>query len=193
MVILRHFGAPGLFLLSILDSTPIPTLGGPDILDMILAAHHADPWYDYAVAATLGSVIGAYLNFRLARGAGSVYLENKFGKQRVAIVLKYFERWGTGILALSSLVPFPFPTSAFFAAAGVLNYPSRRFITVVAVARAGRYFALAALAAYYGRHFIHTIRHPGEHAVWFLLIVCLACLLTAGALYVQQAVRRQTA
>lgn len=192
IVVLRHLGAPGLFLLAVVDSTPIPTLGGPDILNMILAAHHADPWYYYALAATLGSVMGAYASFRVARRAGSAYLEHKFGVKRVGIVLKYFERWGTGIVALSSLIPFPFPTSAFFAAAGVLNYPARQFVTVVAVARAGRYFALALLASLYGRQFIHTVRHPGEHAGWFLLIACLACVLAAGGLFVQQSVRRQT-
>lgn len=192
MTVLRHLGAPGLFLVAILDSTPIPTLGGPDILNMILAAHHADPWYTYAVAATLGSVLGAYANLRVARRAGSAYLEKKFGQRRVALVLKYFERWGTGILALSSLVPFPFPTSAFFSAAGVLNYPSRKFIGVVGAARAGRYFTLAVLASLYGRQFIHAVRHPGEHTAGILLIACLVSLLTAAALFVQQAVHRQT-
>ena len=97
MQVFRHLGAPGLFLLAILDSSPVPTLGGPDILDMILAAHHADPWYYYATAATLGSVIGAYITFRIARRAGPAYLERAFGAHRVGIVLKYFERWGTGI------------------------------------------------------------------------------------------------
>lgn len=182
----RHFGAPGLLLLAILDATPIPTLGGPDILNMILAARHADPWYYYGAAATLGSVIGAYLAFRTARGAGSAYLERVFGGRRVAIVLKYFQKWGTGILALSCFFPFPFPTSAFFAAAGVLNYPAERFIAVVAVARAGRYFVLAALASHYGRSFIHIVRHPGEHTGWFVAIIGGAAVLAAGALLIMQ-------
>jgi membrane protein YqaA with SNARE-associated domain len=159
---------------------------------MILAVHHVEPWYLYAAAATLGSVVGAYVTYRIAHGAGAAYLENKFGVQRVAIVLKYFERWGTGILVFSSLIPFPFPTSAFFAAAGVLNYPSRKFLMVVAAARAGRYFALAALASYYGRHFIRMVRHPTQHPGWILLMACLVCLLATAALFVQKAGRRQT-
>jgi membrane protein YqaA with SNARE-associated domain len=184
--LLRHLGASGLFLLAILDSSPIPTFGGPDILNMILAARRGEPWYYYAAAATLGSVIGAYLTFRIARGAGSVYLENKFGARRVAVILKYFKRWGTGVLFFSSLIPFPFPTSAFFAAAGVLNYPLRRFIFVVAVARAGRYFALADLASHYGRHFIRFIRYPGQYAGWWMLIACVVFLVIAAALFVQR-------
>ncbi|MBZ5671890.1 MAG: VTT domain-containing protein [Acidobacteriia bacterium] len=188
--VLRHLGIFGLFLLAILDSSPIPTFGGPDILTVILAGRRGEPWYYYAAAATLGSVIGAYLTFRIARGAGSAYLESKFGARRVAVILKYFERWGTGALVLSSLIPFPFPTSAFFAAAGVLNYPLRKFIIVVGAARAGRYFALAAFASYYGRHFIRIIRHPGQYAGWLLLIACLVFLAVAAALFVQ---RRQRA
>jgi membrane protein YqaA with SNARE-associated domain len=49
----------GLFFLAILDSSPIPTFGGPDILIAILAATHRNPWYEYAAVATAGSVIGA--------------------------------------------------------------------------------------------------------------------------------------
>jgi membrane protein YqaA with SNARE-associated domain len=184
--VLRHLGASGLLLLAILDGSPIPTCGGPDILTMILAARHGEPWYYYAAVATLGSVIGAYLTFRIARGAGSVYLENKFGARRVAVILKYFRKWGTGVLFFSSLIPFPFPTSAFFAAAGVLNYPLRRFIFVVAVARAGRYFALADLASHFGRHFIRLVRHPGQYAGWWMLIACLVFAVVAAALFVQR-------
>lgn len=194
MRVFRHFGAPGLFLLAILDSTPIPTLGGPDILNMILAARHGDPWYYYATAATLGSVLGAYVAFSMARRAGSAYLEKTFGERRVGIVLKYFEKWGTGTLALSAFFPFPFPTSAFFAAAGILNYPLRTFIAVVAAARAGRYFILAALASHYGRSFIHLIRHPGEHTTWFVLIICGVSIVAAAAILVMQRTgRRQSA
>src|ERR1700683_1409584 len=44
----RHLGALGLFFLAILDSSPLPTFGGPDILIAILAATHRNPWYEYA-------------------------------------------------------------------------------------------------------------------------------------------------
>ena len=57
--LLRHWGIYGLFPMAIVDSTPIPTFSGPDILTAILAARHSEPWYYYATAATLGSVIGA--------------------------------------------------------------------------------------------------------------------------------------
>jgi membrane protein YqaA with SNARE-associated domain len=184
--VLRHLGAFGLFVIAILDSSPVPTFGGPDILTAILAARRGEPWYYYSAAATLGSVIGAYLTFHVARATGSAYLGKKFGERRVATILKFFEKWGTGVLIFSALVPFPFPTSAFFAAAGALNYPLEKFLIVVASARAARYFAIGAIASHYGRHFVQVFRHPGQYAGWLFLIASTVSIFIAAALLVQR-------
>jgi membrane protein YqaA with SNARE-associated domain len=177
----RHLGALGLFLLAILDSSPLPTFGGPDILTAILAASHRDPWYEYAAVATAGSVIGAYLTFRLARRAGSAYLHSKFGHRKLDVILRYFDRWGTSALAVSTAVPFPFPTSVFFAAAGASKYSIGRFITVVTICRTARYGTIAIIADHYGRHFIRAMRHPSEYWGWLLLFaVVLFTLIIAG-------------
>lgn len=178
---LRHLGGTGLLLLAILDSSPIPTFGGADILTAILAARHGEPWYYYAGMATIGSVIGAYLTYRMARRAGAGYMQKKFGERRVAGLLKFFDRWGTGALVITAGVPIPSPTSAFFAAAGVVNYPVRSFVVVVTAARAARYFTVAAIASHYGRHFIRVLRHPGQYLGWMLLIVAIAILLSVAA------------
>ncbi|PYX68078.1 MAG: hypothetical protein DMG72_23730 [Acidobacteria bacterium] len=39
----RRLGALGLFFLAIVDRSPLPTFGGPDILTAILAASHRNP------------------------------------------------------------------------------------------------------------------------------------------------------
>ena len=61
----------------------------------------------------------------------------------VSAFQKIFEKWGTGALAASTAVPFPFPTSMFFAAAGASNYRTDRFLAIVAVGRAVRFSAIA--------------------------------------------------
>src|SRR5579862_1375193 len=96
--IFRHLGALGLFFFTILDSSPVPTFGGPDILLAILVSTHRNPWFEYAGVATVGSAIGAYITFRLARKAGEAYLESKFGHARVSAFLGVFKSWGTGTL-----------------------------------------------------------------------------------------------
>jgi membrane protein YqaA with SNARE-associated domain len=180
-VLARHWGASGLFFLAILDSSPVPTFAGPDILTAILAASHRNPWYEYAAVATLGSVIGALITFRLARRAGVAYLHSKFGKGRVAALQRSFQRWGTANLAISTAVPFPFPTSALFAAAGASGYRTRKYVAVVALCRALRYSLVAILADRYGRHFVRAVRHPGRYWGWLLLFAAIvAGVVVAG-------------
>jgi membrane protein YqaA with SNARE-associated domain len=171
MAMLRHLGGLGLFLVAMLDSSPLPTFGGLDILTAVLAARHGQPWFYYAAIATAGSVISAYMTFRAARGAGAEYLERRFGKGRVTKLLAHFERWGTGALVASPAIPFPFPTSFFFAAAGVLKYSLPKFIAVVAVCRAARYATVAVIAALYGRKFIRALAHPDKYYGWAIGMV----------------------
>jgi membrane protein YqaA with SNARE-associated domain len=185
-VLVRHLGGFGLFLLAIVDSSPIPTFGGLDILTAILAARQREPWYYYAGVATAGSVIGAYLTFRIARKAGLDYLNRKFGQRKVARLLMYFKRWGTGALLVSTVVPFPFPTSAFFAIAGALDYPLRTFIIVVALGRAVRYGAIAAIASHYGRRFIVGLRHPGRHSGLLLAIAAAVVIAMTAAIMLRK-------
>ena len=185
-VYLRHLGAFGLFSLAILDSLPLPTFGGPDILTAILAASHRGPWYEYAAAATAGSVIGAFITFRLARRAGLGYLTKNFGSSRVPTILKLFEKWGTGALAVSTAVPFPSPTTVFFAAAGASGYSTRKYLIVVGLCRALRYSLIAILADHYGRHFTRVIRHPVQYWGWFLLIAAIIAAVVVSGIVINK-------
>jgi membrane protein YqaA with SNARE-associated domain len=170
----RHLGALGLFFLAILDSSPLPTFGGPDILTVILVVTRHNPWYEYAAVATAGSVIGAYITFTLARHAGKAYLESKFGQRTLPGLLRFFEKWRTGALVASTAIPFPLPTSVLFAAAGASNnYSTRKYLIVVALCRAGRYSAVALIAEIYGRHIIRVLRHPTQHWGWLLLLAAI--------------------
>ena len=180
---LRHLGAAGLFFLAILDSSPIPTFAGPDILTAVLAAAHRPLWWEYAAAATAGSVLGAYLTFRLARTAGGAYLDKKFKQGKVSRFLKVFQHWATGTLIASTAIPLPSPTSMFFAAAGAGDYPQARFLAIVAPCRAARYFTIAFVAGHYGRHFLRVLRHPTEHWEWIVVaLVLTVALFVAGIL-----------
>jgi len=183
---LRHLGALGLFFLAILDSSPLPTFGGPDILTAVLSASHRDPWYEYAATATAGSVLGAFLTFRVARRAGSAYLDKKFKKTKLAKFLKLFKRWGSGTLFASTAIPIPTPTSMFFAAAGASDYPLGKFLAIVTVGRVVRYSAIALVADHYGRHLLRVFRHPMQYWGWMVLLLALTIALIAGGILVSR-------
>jgi membrane protein YqaA with SNARE-associated domain len=181
-----RWGVGGLFVLAVFDSSPIPTFSGPDILTVILAASRHDLWWMYAAVATAGSVIGAYLTFRLARKAGQAYLDKKFKKGRVSKVLKVYRRWGTVALFASSAIPFPTPTGILFAAAGVSKVHPSKFLGIVFTGRALRYTAIAFLAALYGRHIIRVLRHPGQYWGWLLLLILIVAVLVTAFILLER-------
>lgn len=147
---------------------------------MVLVSAHRNPWYEYAAVAAAGSVIGAYLTYRLARKAGHAYLENNFGKTRVTAFLSLFNRNADMALIVSSTVPLPFPTSMVFAAAGASNYPCGKYLPVVFLSRAARYTAIALLAERYGRHVAPVFLHPGQYWYWLLFLCAAVALLVWG-------------
>src|SRR5271169_599220 len=179
---LRHMGGFGLFALAILDGSPIPTFGGLDLLTAILAARHREPWYYYALMATAGGLIGSFITYSIARKAGEAYLTRKFGQSGVRRLLDFVRQWGGGTLIIATLFPPPFPATIVFAAAGILNYPPRRYLIVVAAGRALRYSLLAWAAEHYGRHFVLLVRHPQRYLGWSILIGVLVIAMVAAGL-----------
>lgn len=170
MAVFLHLGTLGLFLFAILDSSPLPTFGGPDILIVVLVATLPHPWWEFAAAATAGSAIGAFITFRIGRRAGKAYLNRKGKKGRIGAFLRFYERSETGVLVASTAIPFPFPTSLFFAAAGASDsYTLRSFLTIVLLSRGFRYAGIALLAHFYGRRIIRILLHPAQNWHWLLL------------------------
>jgi|SRR5947209_5054576 len=186
-----HWGAGGLFVLAVVDSSPFPTFSGPDILTVLLAASHRDLWWMYALVATAGSVLGAYLTFRLARKAGQAYIDKKFKKGKVSKVLKIYRRWGTVALFASCAIPFPTPTGILFAAAGVSQYHTSKFLGIVISGRGLRYAAVAFFAAQYGRHLIRVLRHPGQYWGWLLLLVFIVAGMAIAVILFERRMRAE--
>ena len=186
---IRHLGALGLFFLAILDSSPIPTFGGPDILTAVLSASHRNPWWEYAATATAGSVIGAYITFPALRPKGRIGLPRQQIQKRQSVkVPEAFQEVGQpgNSLAASSAIPIPTPTSMFFAAAGASDYPIGKFIVVVAISRAVRYSAIAFVADPYGRRFIRALRHPSQYWGWMVLVIALTVGLIVGGILINR-------
>ena len=169
-----HLGGLGLIPLGLLDNSPLPTPGAMDVATLLLSARQPQLWLYYAVMATVGSLVGGFVTYRLARKGGKAALERRFSRRKVDKVCELFERWGFGAIAIPALLPPPVPMVPFLLAAGAMQYPVRKFLAALALGRVARYMLLAYLAARYGRRIIAFIRVHGHPVALGIIIVLLA-------------------
>jgi membrane protein DedA with SNARE-associated domain len=151
----HRLGGPGLILLGLADNSVVPLPGSMDVFVIILTAHRREVWFYYAIMATIGAAAGGYLTYKLAAKGGEETLEKKFGKQRVQKVYKRFEKRGFVTVFVGAILPPPFPIVPFLMAAGVLQYPAKKFLAALSAGRAVRFFAVAYIGRVYGQWIIN--------------------------------------
>jgi membrane protein YqaA with SNARE-associated domain len=172
-------GGLGFIPLGLLDNSVIPLPGSMDILIVFLSARRQELWLYYASMATLGSVIGGYITYRLARKGGKVALIRRFPPRKLKRAYDIFSRWGFGAIALPALLPPPLPMVPFLVAAGTMQYPLRKFLSALTLGRTLRYTVLAFLAARYGREilaFIARRSYPAFFIIMTLIVTAAAAL-----------------
>jgi membrane protein DedA with SNARE-associated domain len=175
---LIHLGGPSLILLGLVDNSVIPLPGSTDVVTILLAAHRREPWFYYTIMATAGALLGGYLTYRMARKGGKETLEKRFSQKKVKKIYAIFERWGFAAVAIPAILPPPFPIVPMLLAAGALQYPTKKFLTALAVGRGIRFTILAYLGYHYGRH---IVRFFGLY-YWPILLVLIG-VSVLGALY----------
>src|SRR5271155_2664563 len=173
-----HLGGPSLILLGLVDNSIIPLPGSTDVVTILLAAHHREPWIYYAIMATAGALLGGYLTYRMARKGGKETLEKRFSKRKVNKVYGIFERWGFAAVAIPALLPPPFPIVPMLLAAGAMQYPTRKFLTALTVGRGLRYIILAYLGYHYGRPIVRLFA-----LYYWPVLIALIAFSALGALY----------
>ena len=174
-----HLGGLGFIPLGLLDSSILPLPGSMDVLTIVLSARHGELWSYYALMATLGSVIGGYVTYRLARKGGKETLARKFPRRKLEKTYKIFGRWGFGAIAIPALLPPPMPMVPFVLAAGAMQYSVGKFLAALTLGRMVRYSVLAYLAARYGRQmltFLSQVGHP-------ILIAAIALAAAAAVVF----------
>ncbi len=146
---LLAFGPFGLFAIALLDSALIPLPGGPDAVMILLSAQRPAWMPVYALAATVGSVVGCVILYYISRRAGRRALE-KFPPQKQARVKELVDRYDVLSVLVASVLPPPFPFKLFVITAGVFRLSVARFAVAVGVGRAFRFLLEGFVAVRYG-------------------------------------------
>jgi len=179
---IHRLGGPGLILLGLADNTPFISApaGSEDIFVILLSAHRHEWWAYYAFMATVGEVLGGYVAYRLAEKGGQETLEKKVGKPRAEKTYKYFEKRGFLTVFTGSILPPPFPFTSVLMAAGVMQYPRKKFFSALAAGRGLRFLADAFLGRIYGKRMIDFFsRH---YRPMLYVLIGLAVTASIGAL-----------
>ena len=173
---IHRLGGPGLILLGLADNAPFLSApaGSEDVFVILLSAHRPKWWVYYAFMATVGEVVGGYWAYRLAKKGGQETLEEKIGKPRAAKLYKKFEKHGFLTVLTGAVLPPPFPFTPVLLAAGVLQYPHKRFLSALTVGRFIRFFAEAFLGRIYGAQMISFFSRHYHLAVWSLVGLAIA-------------------
>ena len=142
-------GAPGLFLISFLDSSILTFPVINDLLLIELSIQRPVRMPLYAAMAMTGSVLGCLLLYYIAKKGGEAFFQRRAGARADAISY-WVERNGFGGMLLTALLPPPVPFKPFVLAAAVFEVPVASFVSAIALARAIRYFGFGYLAIRYG-------------------------------------------
>lgn len=133
----------GLFLIAFLAATVLPAQSEVGLAGLLLSGDH--PAVALVAVASAGNTLGALVNWYLGRG-----IERFSGRkwfpvtpERLQRATRWYRRYGRWSLLLSWA---PIVGDPLTVVAGVLREPLASFLLLVAVAKTGRYVAVAALA-----------------------------------------------
>jgi membrane protein YqaA with SNARE-associated domain len=147
--VLALYGGWGLFAMSFLDSSFVPFPGVNDLALIILASRHPARAPFYAFMTTVGSLIGCYVLYGVARGAEKL-AEGKSPSTKGNSVRRWRERNDFTTMLVMCLLPPPAPLKISVLTAGALRMNALHFGAALLVGRSLRFAAEAWLGARYG-------------------------------------------
>jgi len=173
------FGGLGLLVLGILDSSFLFAPWGNDLLVVAMTARH--PHYGhmlyYAAMSTVGSVLGCLLIDVTLRPLGEKGLEKYLSARKLKRVQSKVRDKVGRALAIGSLIPPPFPFTAFVMAASALQYSRKRLLAIVGVTRMIRFTVLGLLAMRFGERILKW----SDNRIVQQLLVALIVICTVGS------------
>src|ERR1700730_17118567 len=170
-------------LIGALDSS---LLSLPEVNDYLVVARcytHPRAVLLFPMFAAIGSVLGCLLLYTILSRSGRAVLHRRFRVEHVQRVERAYARFGILALAVPALLPPPMPFKIFVATAGALQFPRRRFLLTILIARSLRYYVEGTLAVFYGERVLRFSKDNGLVIISIitgLFVVALAIYLSSG-------------
>ena len=171
-----YVAGPAMILIGALDSS---LLSLPEVNDYLVVARcytHPRTVFFFPLFAAIGSVLGCLLLYTILSRGGRAVLHRRFRAEHVLRVERAYARFGIMALVVPALLPPPMPFKIFVATAGALQFPRRRFLLTILVARSVRYYTEGILAVFYGERVLRFLKDNGLLIVSVAAGICLIAL-----------------
>jgi membrane protein YqaA with SNARE-associated domain len=155
------FGGVGLFVIALLDSSFLSFPQVNDILIIVLSTKYPARMPYYAGMTTIGSLVGCFLLYGVARRGGEAFMRKRLKGRYVDRALKLYQKYGLLAVVVPALLPPPVPFKVFVLMAGAAAVSPFRFGLAVVIGRGIRYFGQGYLAVLYGERAADFMKEYG--------------------------------
>ena len=169
-----ELGGVGLFIIALLDSSFLSFPQVNDLLIIVLSTKYPERMPYYAGMTTIGSLIGCFLLYGVARRGGEVFLRKRLKGRYVDRAITLYQRHGLLAVVVPALLPPPVPFKVFVLLAGAAAVSPIRFAIAVGIGRGIRYFGQGYLAVLYGEQAAEFMRAHGTAIGIGLAVTALA-------------------
>src|SRR6266480_3390302 len=173
-----YVAAPMMILIGALDSSLLSLLEVNDYLVVARCYTHPRAVFLFPMFAAVGSVLGCSLLYAILSRGGRAVLHRRFKAEHIERVERAYARFGILALAVPALLPPPMPFKIFVATAGALQFPRRKFLLTIMVARSLRYYTEGILAVFYGERVVRFLKDNGIIIISVVTGICLIALAT---------------
>lgn len=175
-----ELGGVGLFVIALLDSSFLSFPQVNDLLIIVLSTKYPERMPYYAGMTTVGSMIGCFLLYGVARRGGEVFLRKRLKGPYVDRAIALYQRHGLLAVVVPSLLPPPVPFKVFVLLAGAAAVSPLRFGLAVGIGRGIRYFGQGYLAVLYGEQAAEFMKAYGSEIG---IGLALAAVLAGAAVF----------
>jgi len=171
-----YVAGPAMILIGALDSS---LLSLPEVNDYLVVARcytHPKTVFFFPLFAAIGSLLGCLLLYTILSRGGRAVLHRRFRIEHVLRVERAYARFGILALVVPALLPPPMPFKIFVATAGALQFPRRRFLLTIFLARSLRYYVEGTLAVFYGQRVLRFFKDNGLLIISIVTGLCVVGL-----------------
>jgi membrane protein YqaA with SNARE-associated domain len=172
-------GGVGLFIIALLDSSFLSFPQVNDILIIVLSTKYPARMPYYASMTTIGSLIGCFALYFVARRGGEAFMRKRLKGRYVDRAIGLYQKYGLLAVVVPALLPPPVPFKVFVLMAGAAAVSPIKFGIAILIGRGIRYFGQGYLAVLYGERAAEFMKQYGAQIGVSLAIVAVVIAIVA--------------